>query len=147
MITVPKYDFRPLPYLAFLGAVGAAIVGVFFGVGFLLLVPPHPVNPPADPIPPAQTPEAHELAPPANNDTAWGSSSAPVTGSPTIGEEPALAAAATAMSPTSAITHTKRARVLRHHRQVTDRHWAGPQPGGGFYGPPNMNVGYVNPRW
>src|SRR5258706_8175597 len=60
-----KYDFRPLPYLVFLGAVGAAIVGVFFGVGFLLLVPSYPVNPPADPIPPAQTPEAHELAPPA----------------------------------------------------------------------------------
>jgi hypothetical protein len=30
MTTVPKDDFRPLPYLVALGAVGAATVGVFF---------------------------------------------------------------------------------------------------------------------
>jgi hypothetical protein len=24
---------------------------------------------------------------------------------------------------------------------------AGPNPGGAFYGPPNVNVGYINPRW
>jgi hypothetical protein len=144
MITVPKYDFRLLlPHLVSLGAVGAAIIGVFFGVGFLLLAPPHPVNPPADPIPPAQTPEAHEVAPSANNETAWGSSSAPVTGSRTIG---ATSHGEMALIPPSAITHAKRARVLRHHRQVTNRHWAGPLPGGGFYGPPNVNVGYINPR-
>src|ERR1700720_3456989 len=31
MITAPKYDFRPLPYLVSLGVVGAATVGIFFG--------------------------------------------------------------------------------------------------------------------
>ena len=34
MITAPKYDFRPLPYLVSLGVVGAATVGIFFGAGF-----------------------------------------------------------------------------------------------------------------
>jgi hypothetical protein len=166
MTTVPKDDFRPLPYLVALGAVGAATVGVFFGIGFLLLSAPHPATPSADPGLQAQALEAHEVPPPANNDTASGSSLAPpaekMAASPTSGalsnwEGPALEATAmeAAPIPPAAITHAKRVRVVRYHRQVTGRHWAalwrpdasaGPNPGGGFYSPPNINVGYINPR-
>src|SRR5712671_6505109 len=153
MITVPKDDFRPLLYLVSLGAVAAATVCVFFGIGFLLLAPPHPAAPPADPDPPAQALEAHEVPPPGNNDTAWGSLSAPpadkVTSSPTPSapsnrEAPALE---TTLVPPAGITHAKRVRVGRHRHQGTGRHWvalwrpdasAGPNPGGGFYGPPNI---------
>jgi hypothetical protein len=160
MITVPKDDFRPLLYLVSLGAVAAATVCVFFGIGFLLLAPPHPAAPPADPDPPAQALEAHEVPPPGNNDTAWGSLSAPpadkVTSSPTPSapsnrEAPALE---TTLVPPAGITHAKRVRVGRHRHQGTGRHWvalwrpdasAGPNPGGGFYGPPNINIGRINP--
>jgi len=166
MTTVPRVDFRPLLSLVTLGAVAAATVGVFFGAGFLLLAPPHPAAPPADPVSQPQALEAHEVPPPANNDTAWGSSSAPpadkVAASPTSSapsnrEAPVLEATAleTALVPPAGITHAKRVRVGRHRHQGTGRHWvavrrpdasAGPNPGGGFYGPPNINIGYVNPK-
>jgi hypothetical protein len=72
-------------------------------------------------------------------------------------EAPVLESAALAptLMPPAGITHAKRVRVSLYHRQVTARHWAalwrpdaraGPLPGGGFYGPPNINVGYINPR-
>jgi hypothetical protein len=106
MTTVPKDDFRALPHVIAFGAAGAAIVGVFFGVGFFLLSPPNPTAPSADPglqagalvaheIAPnpvvalkahevlpdsglqTQAPEAQEIAPPPNNDTVSGTSSAP----------------------------------------------------------------------
>jgi hypothetical protein len=111
MTTVPKDDFRPLPYLVALGAVGAATVGVFFGISA-----PHPATPSADPDLQAQALEAHEVPPPANNDTASGSSLAPLAekmaASPTSGalsnwEGPALEATAmeAALIPPAAITH------------------------------------------
>jgi hypothetical protein len=195
MITVPKYDFRPLFYLVSLAAVGAATVGVFFGVGFLLLAPPHPTAPSADPDPLAQALESLDLPTPAINDTAPGSSSAPaakyVAASPTFGapsnrDGPELAATAidTALIPPGRITHAKKSRAGRLAHQGTGRRsaalWrpeeqirpgqtgsfehrssydiravatpaknrasAGPNPGGGFYGPPNINVGYINPK-
>jgi hypothetical protein len=147
MITVPKDDFRPLLYLVSLGAVATATVSVFFGIGFLLLAPPHPAAPPVDPVPPAQALEAHEVPLPWKSDTAWGSLSAPpadkVTSSPTPSapsnrEAPALE---TPLVPQAGITHAKRVRVGRHRHQGTERHWvalwrpdasAGPNPGGGF---------------
>jgi len=64
------------------------------------------------------------------------------------------AVGATLIPPTK-ITHTKRVRVVRYQRQIIGRRWAalwrpdaraGPNPGGGFYGPPNVNIGYINPR-
>jgi len=166
MITVPKDDFRPLLYLVSLGAVAAATVCVFFGIGFLLLAPPHPAAPPADPDPPAQALEAHEVPPLADNDTAWGSSSAPPAGkvtasttpsAPSNRDAPVLDATGfeTARVPPAGITHAKKVRVGRRRHQGTERHrvalWrpdasAGPNPGGGFYGPPNINVGHINPR-
>ena len=48
MTTVPKYEFRPLPHVVALGAAGVAVVGVFFGVGLLLLSPRHQTAPSAD---------------------------------------------------------------------------------------------------
>jgi hypothetical protein len=65
-------------------------------------------------------------------------------------------AAEATLAPPAKITHTKRVRVVRYYRQVIGRRlaalWrpdasAGPNPGGAFYGPPNVNVGYINPRW
>jgi hypothetical protein len=166
MTTVPRVDFRPLPYLVSLGAVAAATVGIFFGAGFLLLAPPHPAAPPAPPDPPAQALEEHEVPPPAKNNTAWGSSSASpadkmaTSSTPSAQsnrEAPVLEAAAsgTAFVPPAGVTHAKRVSVGRRRHQGTGRHWAafwrpdasaGPNPGGGFYGPPNINVGYINPR-
>jgi hypothetical protein len=64
-------------------------------------------------------------------------------------------AAEATLAPPAKITHTKKGRVVRYYRQVAGRRWAalwrpdasaGPNPGGGFYGPPNANVGYINPR-
>jgi hypothetical protein len=46
-------------------------------------------------------------------------------------------------------------RAGRHHREGTRKRWttlwrpdasAGPNPGGGFYTAPNINIGYINPR-
>jgi len=166
MITAPQYDFRPLPYLVSLGVVGAATVGIFFGAGFLLLAPPLGVGSSADPVPPILALEAHEVPPPAINETASGSSMAsaaektaasPMSGAPSNREASGFAATAidTAFIPPTRSTHPKRVRVLRYQRQVPARHWAelwrpdaraGPNPGGGFYGPPNINVGYVDAR-
>jgi len=166
MITVPKCDFRPLPYLVSLGVVGAATIAVFFGVGFLLLAPPHPTASSADPAPLAQAVESRDLPTPAINDTAPGSSSAPVAenvaASPTFGapanrDGPELVATAieTALVPPARITRAKTVRIGRHRHEKTGRRWvrlwrsdssAGPNPGGGFYGPPNVNVGYINPK-
>jgi hypothetical protein len=53
------------------------------------------------------------------------------------------------------IAHSKKVAVGRHRHESTGRPrivlWranatAVPNPGGGFYGPPNFNVGYINPR-
>jgi len=176
MTTVPRGDSRPLLYLVSLGAVATAIVGIFFGAGFLLLVPPHPGTSSADPDPPTQALEAYDVPPLGDNDIAWGSSpEAPVdnvaaspipstsplsvatTSESPYGKDAALGSTAieTTLIPAAGIAHAKMARIVRYHRRGTGRHWvalwrpdarAGPHPGGGFYGPPNANVGYINPR-
>jgi hypothetical protein len=58
--------------------------------------------------------------------------------------------------PPARVTHAKRIGVSWHRRGRTVRRWVvlwqrpytypGPNPGGGFYGPPNINVGYINPK-
>ena len=166
MTTAPDDHFRALPYLLSIGATGAATAVVFFGVAFLWLAPPHPTEPPADVDVPAQALELQEVPPPANNDTAGGSSSTPLAdkaANPTPAaiseqEQPAPEASAfeTAFVPPARSNRTRRVRVALYHRQVTrERHRAvlwrldaypGPNPGGGFYGPPNVNIGYINPR-
>ena len=45
MITVPKNDFRSLPYLVSLSAIGVATIGILLGIGFLLLTHPQPAMP------------------------------------------------------------------------------------------------------
>jgi hypothetical protein len=166
MSAVAKEDFRSLLYLVSLGVVGAATVGVFFGIGFLLLRPPDPATPPADPVPPAQASEALETARSGSNDTAWGSSPAAsadkvvasrTPGAPSDRETRVLESPAieTTLIPPAGITHGKGVGIGRHRHRRTWRHWtaswrpdarAGPNPGGGFYVPPNINVGYINPR-
>jgi hypothetical protein len=186
MITVPKNNFRPLPYLVSLSAIGVAAGGIFLGIGFLLLTHPQPAMPSADPAPVVQTPEAHEVPPPGNNDTARGSPLGPpadnVAASPTPdvpSNRDVLAvhstATETALIPSVQVTHARRRGGDRHHRNrmmvsrlpqteterssrgllpITERNratgWrpdanAGPNPGGGFYGAPNINVGRINP--
>ena len=164
--TAPDDHFRPLPYLLSLGAIAAATAVVFFGVALLWLTPPHPTEPPADVDVPAQALELQEVAPPANPDAAAGSLStafADKTANPTPAamseqEQPAPEAIAleTVFVPPAQSTRARRIRIALHHRQVAaERHRAalwqlnaypGPNPGGGFYGPPNVNVGYINPR-
>jgi hypothetical protein len=185
MTTVPEDEFRPLPHLVALGAAGVAVVGVFFGVGLLLLSPRHQTAPsadqglhtqaletydaaadpgpqpealeahgvPLDPALQAQALEAHQIAS-LPNEIASGTSSPPHT---ERAYREAFASGQTAMQ-TKVVPPAgmKRRRIVRYHRQITTRQWsalwrpdahAGPNPGGGFYGPPNMNVGYIDPRW
>jgi hypothetical protein len=167
MTTAPDDHVRGLPHLLSIGAIGATTAVVFFGIAFLWLTPPHPTKPPADVDAPAQALEVQEVPPPANNNAAEASSSAPTVdkaaASPTSAaasehELPALKATAleTAFVPPARSARATRVRVALYHRKVApERHgvapWrpdarAGPNPGGGFYGPPNVNVGYINPR-
>jgi hypothetical protein len=173
MTTVPNDTFHPLLHLISLGAVAVAIVGVFFGIGFLLLAPPRPAMPPAPPDPLAQAREENEIPPPVSNDTAWGSSSTPPAGkaaasptpsAPSSRGEPVLEATAleAALVLPGGIMDTKRVRIGRQRHHGMRRNWgvlwrhdsrlwrpdasAGPNPGGGFYGPPNINIGHINPR-
>jgi len=64
--------------------------------------------------------------------------------------------------PTEAWWHARAVRVAKAKKRFWRRYWqaraeinrgewradatAGPNPGGGFYGAPNINVGYINPR-
>lgn len=167
MTAAPDNHFRPLPYLVSLGAVGAATATVFFGVAFLWLTPPPPADPPADPDPPAQALEAPDAPAPPNNHTVWDSSSAPLidnaAGSsmppaPSNRKAPVLETAVLerALVPPVRTTHARRSRIVVYRRQIAPERqgtalWrpdarAGPLPGGGFYGPPNVNIGYINPR-
>jgi hypothetical protein len=66
-----------------------------------------------------------------------------------------LTAVAPAPRPRASAAHAKGSGVHRHRQQVTDRYSAalwrpdatvGPNPGGGFYGRPNVNVRHINPR-
>src|SRR5215471_11327868 len=63
MSAVTKEYFPSLLHLISLGVVGAATVGVFFGVGLMWLTDPQPAAPPADEVRPAQAlefPEVHQ---------------------------------------------------------------------------------------
>jgi hypothetical protein len=166
MSAITKHDWAFSLYLVSLSAVITATVGVFFGIGFLLLAPPDSAAPPAESVSPPLTLEAQEVPPPAHNDTAWGSSSAlpadkvaaiATSDVPSNRETPVLEATTmgTAPIPRAGITHSKRVRVGRHRQEATGRRWAalwrpdasaGPNPGGGFYGPPNINIGHINPK-
>lgn len=167
MSAVTRRDFASLIHLVSLSAVAAATVGVFFGVGFFLIAPQHLPAPLKDPTPEAEAVQVEELQSPENNDAAGRSLSAPsspheVAASPMLSalseqQPPLLGSAETRtllVNPTH-ITHVKKIRVRQRRHEATARHWAvlwrpdasaGPNAGGGFYGPPNINVGYINPR-
>lgn len=166
MIAARKEESRSLLNLVIVGAVAAATIVVFFGVAFLWLGPLSPAMQPADPAPAAEALVTPEVAAPAN-DTMPGSSSAPpadnVAATATSGaasDQEMLAmgsiAIGTAITRPARITHAKRVTAHRHRRGTTTvrnavvswrlNAYPGPNPGGGFYGPPNINVGYINPR-
>ena len=166
MNSVTKGDIRSLAYLISCSVVGAAVVGVSFGIGFLWLTDPDRAASEADPVVATQALKADKLASQEDNDTAGQSSpkfpaeevgaSLPpdTTSNPAAPSLRSTAIAATLIRP-AVVNHAKRVRVDRRHHQVTVRYWAaswrsdasaGPNPGGGFYGPPNINIGYVNPR-
>ena len=165
MIAEPD-NFRPFLYLIPLAAFGAATAAVFFGIAFLWLTPPRPTGPSADSDQSAQALEAHDVPPP-NNDTVWDSSSTPFTDNaagssmpPALSNRkaPALEATASArdLLPPARTNHARRSRIVLYRRQIAPERqgaalWrpdarAGPLPGGGFYGPPNVNIGYINPN-
>ena len=165
MRAVTKEGFRSLLYLISL-VVGVASVGVLVGVGFLWLTDPPPAKPVGVTILSAQALRENELRPPRGNGTARGPlldipaekiAASPLPDAPS--NSPALALDTPVMkarhTPSGAITRAKRVRVDPHRYQAAPRYWAalwrpdasvGPNPGGGFYGPPNSNVGYINPR-
>jgi hypothetical protein len=186
MITVPENNFRPLPYLVSLSAIGVAAGGILLGIGFLLLTHPQPAMPSADPVSVAQTPEAHEVPPPGNSDTAQGSplglpaDKVAVSPTPDASSNREMlgvhsTAMETALIPSVRVIHARRRGGDRHHHNrmmvsrlpqtetersspgllpITERNratgWrpdasAGPNPGGSFYGAPNINVGRINP--
>ena len=164
MSVLTKDDFRSLLYLVSLSVVGAATVGVFFGVGFVWLTDPNPATPSADPVLRAQVLEAAAMPATEASDAVRGSLlGAPadkVTASPTpdaaSNREVALTSTAmeTTLIPAAGIAHAKRVRVGWRRHEITGRRlaalWrpdasAGPNPGGGFYGAPNINVGRINP--
>jgi hypothetical protein len=176
MRAVTKHEFVFLLHLASLSVVAMAPVGVFFGVGFLLLAPPDRAASPAESASLPLALEAQEAPPPRNDEAGWGSTSAlpadnvaaspllstlPLSNAATAGplnrKAPALESTAMkpALMPPAGITHAKRIGVERRRHQVTERPsaalWrpdarAGPLPGGGFYGSPNVNIGYINPN-
>ena len=176
MTAAPQGDLRSLLYLVSLGAVAAATTAGLFGTAYLWLVAPNPAKAPAELGPPAQAMSIDEFPAPADDATAGSTETAadnvapsPIPGAspqPNAGIEEAPSKqeasrvasrgmqASPRLMPPAGITHAKRVRIVRYHRQPTKRYdalWrpdarAGPHPGGGFYGPPNINIGYINPR-
>ena len=161
-----KEDVRSTLYLVSIGVVGAATVGIFFGLGFMWLTDPRPAAPPANPAMPGQALEADAISAPLIESAA--SDSSPVlpaekvaaSANPDPHADGAIvtlnsaAMDATLIRP-ARIAHSKGLHHSRHRLQRTVRYWAaswrsdasaGPNPGGGFYGPPNSNIGYINPR-
>src|SRR5262249_22471373 len=147
------------------GIVGAATIAIFFGVGFLSLSGPKPTAPPADPVRSPQTLEARRDALPQDSFTSRGplpgfpSDSAAASSAPGgTGDQdaPVLRSTATetTLMPQARGARAKRVTVSGHRHAAIKRYWAavwqpnasaGPNPGGGFYGAPNINVGRVNP--
>jgi hypothetical protein len=174
MTTVPKDDFRPLLYLVPLGAVAATIVVIFFFLLLSPRHPattPAVPGPPALAPEPYEVPlpSDDDMARGSSPEAPVGNLAAnPIPGTlprsdATRTEPPsdreASGLESTAMDPTlippAGIIHAKRVGVGRRHHQATRRHgaalWrpdarAGPLPGGGFYTPPNVNIGYINPN-
>jgi hypothetical protein len=163
---VTKEDVRSILHLVSIGVVGAATVGIFFGLGFMWLTDPRPAAPPANPPMPGQALEADAISAPLIESAA--SDSLPVLPAEKVAASPdpdpradgalvplnSAAIDATLIRP-ARITHSKGLRHSRRRLQGTVRYWAaswrpdasaGPNPGGGFYGPPNSNIGYINPR-
>ena len=161
-----KEDIRSLLHLVSLGVVGAATIGVFFGLGFMWLTDPRPDALPKDAVISEQALQAYAVLAPLTESAAPESSSvlpteevaaSPIPDAQADGESVTLGSAAMVSKPIPRrpITHAKRVWLNRHRHQETLRYWAalwrpnasgGPNPGGGFYGPPNINVGYINAR-
>jgi hypothetical protein len=165
MTAAPTEEAPSLLNLVTIGAVATATIVVFFGVGFLLLSLPNPATQPPDPAPASETLEAQQAPLPANNDTPPSASAAlpannvaaGISGLQSDPEAPASAsiAIATAIKTPARTTRTKRITISRRHYRPTVRRsmvvwhlnaYPGPNPGGGFYGPPNINVGQINPK-
>jgi hypothetical protein len=163
-MTALPTEGSPSLHLVTIGAVAAATIMVFFGVGFLWLRAPDPVALPGDPAPAANSLEGDAAPPPATNDTALGwsvpannlaSSGTPDAQPDREARSPESAMIATTITTLAKPSRTKTIVVTRHrHRPTVYRPmvswrlnaYPGPNPGGGFYGPPNINVGQINPR-
>jgi hypothetical protein len=161
MNSVTKRDIRSLVYLISCSVVGAAVVGVFFGIGFFWLIDPDRAVPDADPVVATQALKADKFASQEDSDTAGHSLTkfpaelAGASPTPDTTSNPAAPSLRSPLIRPAIVNHAKRVRVGRHHHRGTEKYWAaswrsdasaGPNPGGGFYGPPNINIGYINPR-
>lgn len=173
MVASAPDETRLLAFLIVVGAVGMAVVGIFLGIGFLLLGPGHPAIAPAGLNVPGDAVEAHEVLPSTSEDRPGSSGPTPLdnkiagsasSGMPGNQETLLWRAMATEikLAPPARIAHAKSAGANRHHHQrtanpwqTTASHWpalwrpdarAGPEPGGGFYHAKNFDVGHVNPE-
>lgn len=165
MRAVTKDVLRSLLYLISL-LVGVATAGVLVGVGLLWLIDQPPATQVGGPILSAQALKENKFRLPRGNGTGQGSlpdipaekvAASPLPDAPSNWAALTLETPATKarLNPSGATTRAKGVPVDRHRYRGTPRYWAaswrpdataGPNPGGGFYGPPNSNVGYINPR-
>ena len=166
MTAAPTEEAPSLFNLVTIGAVATSTIVVFFGVGFLLLSLPNPATQPSDPAPASEALEAHQAPLPANNDLPPRVSAALPANNVAAAEpsgvqsDPAAPASASIAIATAIIrpartTRAKRIIISRRHQGPTVRRsmvvwrlnaYPGPNPGGGFYGAPNINVGQINPK-
>jgi hypothetical protein len=168
MTTAPTEEAPSLPNLVTIGAVSTATIVVFFGVGFLLLSLPKPATQPADPAPSVKSSGSAlgSTYQPANNDTPPSASAAlpannvAAAETSSVQSDPEAPASASIVISTASITparttRAKRIIISRRRHGPTERRsmvvwrlnaYPGPNPGGGFYGAPNINVGQINPK-
>jgi len=176
MTAARRVSLDQLLFVVSLGAVAAATATAFFGAAyFLSLASPNSAKVPTDLSPPTQALNTDEFPTPGGNEptgstesTGHNVTTSPrasplsnvtiITGAPSDQEGTTVSSRVTQATPRlirpAGIPHAKRVRIVRYHSQVSKRYdafWrpdarAGPNPGGGFYGPPNINVGYINPR-
>lgn len=129
---VLKEDIRSLLHLVSLGVVGAATVGVFFGIGLMWLTDPRPAALPEHPVRSEQALQAHAVLAPVIERAAPDSSpvlpsekvaASPISDAPIDRATVAVGSAEMASKPIlpRRIAHAKRVRLSRpRHQKPSD---------------------------
>jgi hypothetical protein len=146
MRAVTKVDFRSLLFLISFSVVGAATVGVFIGVGFLWLTDPHPGTQSADPI----RSYRHKLWKRMRSGHLGTTTRRGARRRDSLPTRWRRAPRPTAIQPRGGSVEVDTESVVIGTKEPGDI-WpldagAGPNPGGGIYGAPNINIGRINPN-